>query len=138
MAQKLITKPIVEALAKTPYKSTENVAADDKKVIARFFGGCACTWYVLEDDSFFKDYKTDEKTGLLVPTSLDANNLEPNMTVFGAATLGHGLELGPFSLAEISAIHFPPFGLGLERDIMVTPFKYTLGELRKRHGEEWM
>jgi hypothetical protein len=138
MAQKLITKPIIDALAKTPYRSTEKVAPDDKKVIARFFGGCACTWYVLEDDSFFKDYKLDEKTGLLVPTSLDADHIEPNMTVFGAVTLGHGLELGPFSLKEISSIHFPPFGLGLERDIMVTPLKETLGELRKCYGEEWM
>ena len=57
MAQKLLTNPIINALAKTPYGSTDGTDRDSKKVIARFFGGAAFVCYVLEDDSFFKEYK---------------------------------------------------------------------------------
>lgn len=115
MAQKLITKEIEEAIKKTPYGSTDGVDRDDKKVIARFFNPCgAGTWYVLEDDSFDDEYKV----------------------VFGAATLGDGLELGSISLKELEDLRLP-FGLRIERDISVEPFKETLGELRRRYNEEW-
>lgn len=137
MAQKLLTKPIIEALAKTPYGSEDGVDRDNKKVIARFFGGAAFVCYVLEDDSFFKDYKTDEK-GKTVPASTDESNIEENMTVFCAQSLGYGLELGGTSLKEVFALKFPPFGLPVERDSSVEPLKQTLGELRKIHHEEWM
>lgn len=138
MAQKMLTKPIIEAIAKTPYGSEDGVDRDNKKVIARYFGGAAFVCYVLEDDSFFKEYKADEKTGKMVPTSTDESNIEENMTVFCAQSLGYGLELGGSSLKELFKLRFPPFGLPLERDISVVPFKQTLGELRKMHHEEWM
>ena len=138
MAQKLLTKSIITALAKTPYGSDDGVDRDNKKVIARYFGGAAFVCYVLEDDSFFKEYKTDEKTGKTVPTSIEESNIEENMVVFCAQSLGHGLELGGVSLKEVFELRFRPFGLGVERDSSVEPFKYTLGELRKRQGEEWM
>jgi hypothetical protein len=138
MAQKLLTKSIIEAIAKTPYGSEDGVDRDNKKVIARFFGGAAFVCYVLEDDSFFKEYKTDEKTGKTVPTSIEESNIEENMIVFCAQSIGHGLELGGVSLKEVFELRFRPFGLGVERDSSVEPFKYTLGELRKRQGEEWM
>jgi len=138
MAQKLLTKSIITALAKTPYGSEDGVDRDNKKVIARYFGGAAFVCYVLEDDSFFKEYKTDEKTGKTVPTSIEESNIEENMVVFCAQSLGHGLELGGVSLKEVFELRFRPFGLGVERDSSVEPFKYTLGELRKRQGEEWM
>lgn len=138
MAQKLLTKAIINALAKTPYGSEDGVAKDDKKVIARYFGGSAFTCYVLEDDSFFKEYKTDEKTGKQVPVSTDESNIDENMVVYCAQSLGYGLELGAVSLKELFNLRFPPFRLPPERDFSVEPFKHTLGELRKMHHEEWM
>jgi hypothetical protein len=115
MAQKFITKEIEEAIRKTPYGSTDGVDRDAKKVIARYFNPCgAGTWYVLEDDCF-----DDE-----------------NQIVFGAATLGYGLELGSISLKELQDLRLP-FGLRIERDIRVKPFRETLGELRRIYGEEW-
>lgn len=112
---KLITKEIEEAIKNTPYGSTEDVELDDKKVIARFFNPTgAGTWYVLENDDW-----------------------ENGRVVFGAATLGYGLELGSISIDELESLKLP-LGLTIERDISVTPFKSTLGELRKAHGEDWM
>ena len=123
MAQIMVTKPIINALLKTPYGSTDKVKPDDKKVIARYFlPGSACTWYVLEDSSYFKDKKK------LVPNE--------QRIVFGAATLGYGLELGPLDLDEI--FRQKAMFCHVERDISVEPLKETLGELRKRYGEEWM
>lgn len=111
---KLITKEIEEAIKNTPYGSTEDVELDDKKVIARFFNPTgAGTWYVLENDDW-----------------------ENGRVVFGAATLGYGLELGSISIDELESLKLP-LGLTIERDISVTPFKSTLGELRKAHGEDW-
>ena len=136
MAQKLLTKAIIEAIAKTPYGTSDKGDRDDKKVIARYFGG-AITCYVLEDDSFFKEYKADKK-GRLVPTSTDESNISETMNVFTAQTIGHGLELGCNSLKELFDLRFRPFGLPPERDSSVEPFKYTLGELRKLHGEDWL
>ncbi|MBR4407545.1 MAG: DUF2958 domain-containing protein [Clostridia bacterium] len=121
--QKMITNPILAALKKTPYASTDGTPRDEKKVIARYFlPGTGCTWYVLEDDSFFAD---EAKT-----------QPEENMVVFGAATLGYGLELGSISLKEIFETR-GPFGLRAERDISVKPLEETLGTLRKRYCEEW-
>lgn len=121
--QKMITNPILAALKKTPYASTDGTPRDEKKVIARYFlPGTGCTWYVLEDDSFFAD---EAKT-----------QPEENMVVFGAATLGYGLELGSISLKEIFETR-GPFGLRAERDISVKPLEETLGTLRKRYCEDW-
>ncbi len=112
---KLITKEIEEAIKNTPYGSTENVELDDKKVIARFFNPVgAGTWYVLENDDW-----------------------ENGRVVFGAATLGYGLELGSISIDELESLKLP-LGLTIERDISVQPLKSTLGELRKAYGEDWM
>lgn len=112
---KLITKEIEEAIKNTPYGSTENVELDDKKVIARFFSPVgAGTWYVLENDDW-----------------------ENGRVVFGAATLGYGLELGSISIDELESLKLP-LGLTIERDISVQPLKSTLGELRTAHGEDWM
>lgn len=121
--QKMITNPIIAALKKTPYASTDGTPRDEKKVIARYFmPGTACTWYVLEDDDFFKN---PEKT-----------EINEDMVVFGAATLGYGLELGSISLKEIFALR-GRFGLTAERDISVKPLEETLGTLRKRYCEDW-
>ena len=123
MAQIMMTKPIIKALSKTPYNSTDGVPRDNKKVIARYFlPGSACTWYVLEDDDCFQD-----KENLI---------LKPNhKIVYGAATLGYGLELGSIDLDEVFAAKV--LFCHTERDISVVPLKETLGELRKRYCEEW-
>jgi hypothetical protein len=122
--QQRITKEIEDAIRKTPYGSTENVELDDKKVIARYFNPCgAGVWYVLEDSEYFAD---DDKTK---PSEYKV--------VFGATSLGYGLELGDISLKELEDIKLP-FYLYIERDICVEPLKHTIGELRKMHGEEWM
>lgn len=115
MTQKLVTKEIEDAIKNTPYASTDGIDRDEKRVIARYFNPCgAGTWYVLENDDW-----------------------ENGRVVFGAATLGYGLELGPFSLDEMAELRLP-FGLRIERDASVHPFKETLGELRRRYGEDWM
>ncbi len=117
--QKLVTKEIEAAIKKTPYGSTDGVNIDDKKVIARYFNPCgAGTWYVLEDSMFFEEGNDQQ-------------------IVFGAVTLGYGLELGDFSIKELNEMRLP-FGLHIERDISVTPLKETLGTLRKRYFEELM
>ena len=121
--QKMLTNPIIAALKKTPYASTDGTPRDEKKVIARyFFPGTACTWYVLEDDGFFADEAKTQPS--------------EDMIVFGAATLGYGLELGSISLKDVFAAR-GQFGLRAERDISVKPLKETLGTLRKRYCEDW-
>jgi hypothetical protein len=121
---KMLTNPIISAIRKTPYASTDGIPKDSKKVIARYFmPGTACTWYVLEDDMFFND---DART-----------QPSEDMIVFGASTLGHGLELGSISLKELFGLR-NRLGLTAERDISVKPFEYTLGELRKMYHEEWV
>lgn len=115
MVQKLILTNIEKAILKTPYGSTDGIPFDDKKVIARFFNPVgAGTWYVLENSDW-----------------------EHGRIVYGAVTLGYGLELGSFSIDELESIKLP-FGLRIERDISVAPFKQTLGQLRKLHGESVM
>ena len=125
--QKRLTQDIIKALAKTPYGSTDGTPKDDKLVIARYFNPCGSgTWYVLEDSMFFKDGEPK-----------DGDHVEENMIVFSASTLGYGLELGDISLKELFDLKLP-FGLYIERDTSVVPLKETLGELRRRYGEDWM
>lgn len=102
---KLVTKKIEEAILKVPYASTENVEVLDKKVIAKFFCPCGVgTWYILEDSMY-----------------------EQHKIVFGLSDLGHGMELGDFSIAELESIKLP-FGLTIERDICVEPNQRTVKE----------
>ena len=120
---KMLTNPIITALKKTPYKSTDGIPLDEKKVIARYFmPGTACTWYVLEDDMFFSDENRTQ--------------INDSMIVFGATTLGHGMELGSFSLEELFSYRNQD-GLSVERDISVKPMAYTMGELKKMYHEKW-
>lgn len=123
---KMLTNPIIAAIKKTPYAATDGTPRDDKKVIARYFlPGTACTWYVLEDNNFFSDEEHK-----------DADHIDPNMNVFGAATIGYGLELGSISLKEVFETR-GAFGLRAERDISVKPLAETLGTLRQRYCEDW-
>ena len=72
---------------------------NDHRPVVKFFGGGACTWLITEMDSADDD------------------------TLFGLCDLGMGcVELGYVSLEELRSMRFPPFGLGVERDLL---FKAT-------------
>ena len=119
MAQKFITKEVERAILKTPYGTTEKLDGDYKPVIARYFNPYGPgVWYVIEN----LDYESEDKT------------------VYGAASLGYGLELGPISLKELEELDVTFLGMHgkIERDKSITPHRSSLGELRKLYREEWM
>lgn len=91
---KLLTKEIERKLTKTPY-GTHDGLGDAAPVIVKFFGGSAATWLITEGDKL------------------------PNgdWLLFGCVTLGYGWEWGTVLLSELQAARFPPFGLGVERDL---------------------
>ena len=67
---------------------------NDHRPVVKFFGGSSCTWLITEMDSADDD------------------------TLFGLCDLGLGYpELGNVSLSELQSIKFPPFQLGVERDL---------------------
>jgi len=86
---KLLTKQIEKKLkAQAEFRN-----ANKHKPIVKFFGGGACTWLISEMDA-------------------DGD------TLFGLCDLGFGCpELGYVSLSELQNLKFPPFGLGVERDL---------------------
>ena len=70
----------------------ENHKQDSGAPVLKLFGGGACTWLISQ---MYPD----------------------GDTLFGLCDLGHGFpEMGCVSLTELEEIHFPPFGLGVERD----------------------
>ena len=78
----------------------------DIKVIVKFFGGGQARWYAVEYD--------------------------PETRIFyGFASLFNDWndECGSFSLDELEAIRFPPFNLGIERDMYLDPGEYNLQEI---------
>lgn len=98
---KLLTKPIEKKLIAN---HEENKAAGDKdhKPVVKFFGGGACTWLITEYDPESRIY-------------------------FGLCDLGMGCpELGYVSREELESIKFPPFRLGVERDMYFKATK-TIG-----------
>lgn len=88
---KLLTKAILAKLIKN---NLDNADGDkDQTPVLKLFGGGACTWLITE------------------------LNPEDN-TMFGLCDLGFGFpELGYVSLTELEELTFPPFGLGVERDL---------------------
>ena len=73
-------------------KLRENHKQDSGAPVLKLFGGGACTWLISQ---MYPD----------------------GDTLFGLCDLGHGFpEMGCVSLTELEEIHFPPFGLGVERD----------------------
>ena len=84
---KLITKAICAKLEKN-YREH-----NDENVVLKLFGGSNCTW-------------------LITQIAPDGDTLS------GIADIGHGTcEYGTMSLSELQAIRFPPFRLGIERDM---------------------
>ncbi len=85
----LLTKQIKEQLIGN-YKYN---AGEDCSPVVKLFGGSSCTWLLTE---------LDPKTNV----------------AFGLCDLGMGSpELGYVSMDELESIKFPPFGLGVERDL---------------------
>ena len=90
---KLMTKSIEKELAKRPFGSTDGKS--DVKAVVKYFGGSAATWLVLEGEKEGNDW-----------------------CFYGAVTLdGYYWEYGYFMLSELEGLRFPPFGLGVERDL---------------------
>jgi hypothetical protein len=54
---------------------------------------------------------------------------------FVGLVIGHEIELGYFSLSELQSV-LGPLGLPFERDLYFTP--ETIGELMRKHEQEWM
>ena len=102
---KLLTQEIIRKLEKHPFGSQEG-KLDDAEVLVKFFGGGACTWLVTEGEQ--------QEDG--------------DWEFFGKVTLGYEWEWGYFRLSELEKMKFPPFGLGVERD-MYLGGKHTVGQL---------
>jgi len=88
---KLITANIQKKLTKNHVKACETGESGD--VVLKLFGGSNCTWLITE--------------------------IEPNGdTMRGLCDIGMGIcEYGTISLSELKSVKFPPFGLGVERDM---------------------
>ena len=85
---KLLTKEVLNNFKKTGSQEGNN----DPLIIAKFFGGGSYSFYATE--------------------------YNPDTEVFYGYVTGLGSdEWGYTSLAELEAVKFPPFGLGIERDL---------------------
>jgi len=100
---KLITKAIEAAFEKQG--DTSQMEMSEIKIVMKLFGGGAFTWYLYE--------KIDEDTYMAFV------NLGDPMCA----------ECGYVSMSEIEAVKFPPFGLGVERDMHFDPLSMTLKEV---------
>lgn len=109
---KLMTEEIEKAFKKYPLYSQDGNGGD-AKIVVKYFGGSAATWLITEGQK--------EKNG--------------DWTFFGLVTLGFPdpvdsdyllWEWGYVTLSELEKIRFPPFGLPVERDIMVSPGEYRV------------
>lgn len=95
---KLLTAEIIRKLERHPFGSQEG-KGDNAKVLVKFFGGGAYTFLVTEAE------KQEDGDWML----------------FGKATHGFEWEWGYTMLSEIENMKFPPFGLGVERDMYLAP-----------------
>jgi len=89
---KLVTKAIKEKLEKNFRRTMETGESGD--VVLKLFGGGAMTWLITDIDP------------------------EDGDTMMGLCDIGMGCcEFGSVSLSELQSTKFPPFGLGVERDL---------------------
>lgn len=100
---KLITKAIEQAFEKQG--DTSQMEMSEIKVVMKLFGGGAFSWYLYE--------KIDEDTYMGF-----VNLGDPEMS-----------ECGYVSMSELESIKFPPFGLGVERDMYFEPLSRTLEDV---------
>lgn len=102
---KLLTAEIIRKLEKHPFGSQDG-KGDDAKVLVKFFGGGSYTFLVTEGHR------------------LENGDWE----FFGKATMGYEWEWGYVLLSQLEAMKFPPFGLGIERDMYLESHA-TVGKL---------
>ena len=100
---KLITKAIEAAFAKQGDTSQKEMS--EIKIVMKLFGGGAFSWYIYEklDDDIYMAF---------------VNLGDPEMS-----------ECGTISMSEIEAVKFPPFGMGVERDMYFEPLSRTLKDV---------
>ena len=93
---KLITKEVEKAIEKKPlyYHEEKDIDIEDAKIIVKFFGGGQCNWWAIEGEK-----------------------LEDGDIRFYGLVQIFEKEFGYFTLKELEGIKFPPFGLGVERDM---------------------
>ena len=108
----LMTAEIEKALKKYPLY-TQDGKGGDSKIVVKYFGGSAATWLITEGEP--------EPGG--------------DWLLYGFVTLGLPDDFAPgkllwewgyVRLSELQSLRFPPFGLGVERDILVAPGKYRV------------
>ena len=108
----LMTAEIEKALKKNPLY-TQDGKGGDSKIVVKYFGGSAATWLITEGEP--------EPGG--------------DWLLYGFVTLGLPDDFAPgkllwewgyVRLSELQSLRFPPFGLGVERDILVEPGKYRV------------
>jgi len=100
---KIITKAIEAAFAKQGDTSQKEMK--DIKIVLKLFGGGASSWYLYE--------KINEDIYMAF-----VNLGDPEMS-----------ECGTVSLNEILSLKFPPFGLGVERDMYFPILSLTLQDV---------
>ena len=85
----------------------------DAKIVVKYFGGSAATWLITEGEP--------RENG--------------DWMLYGFVTLGLPDDFAPgkllwewgyVTLRQLQEVRFPPFGLGVERDILVEPGKYKV------------
>ena len=93
---KLLTK---ETRKRIPRIGGQEELGNDAIIHVKYFGGGSWSWFATEGEPV-----------------LDDKGREVDFEFFG---LVHGLEkeLGYFYLSELQSIKFPPFNLGVERDL---------------------
>ena len=93
---KLITKEVEKAIEKKPlyYHEEKDIDIEDAKIIVKFFGGGQWTWWAIEGEK-----------------------LEDGDIRFFGLVQGFEKEFGYVTLRELEDLKFPPFGLGIERDM---------------------
>ena len=100
---KILTKAIENAFNKQG--ATGDKSMSEIKIVMKLFGGGAFTWYLYEklDDDIYMAF-----------VNLGDNEMA---------------ECGTVSMSELMAIKFPPFGLGIERDMYFEPLSMTLEDV---------
>ena len=108
----LMTAQIEKAFKKYPLYSQDGKGGDAKTVV-KYFGDSAATWLITEGEP-------------------RANG---DWMFFGFCTLGLPDDFAPgkllwewgyVALEQLQEVRFPPFGLGVERDILVEAGKYKV------------
>lgn len=102
---KLLTKGIIQKLEKHPFHSQDGMG-DNARVLVKFFGGSSYTFLVTEGE------KQEDGDWLL----------------FGKATIGYDWEWGYTLLSDLENLRFPPYGLGVERDLYM-PATATVADM---------